>query len=720
MDTEDEFLMKANSDIAQICGAIIILWQKFLETVLGKEKIRQHLSRQRHFQRIKRFSEAFFIVERTRDSVLSPCDSSIEAYQEVSECLRKSAYLNLLPPLEVECIEFDGDLNSLPIVYEEHYQETARRGSGNSHSSQSDSNVSLTDVNFLVEESTDDNVEGSRRTSQGSLGQKYRSPDISATPTSPSAYSWCPESISSSSLKSSCLSSKKVSLKDKIFHNFKGDVENEYEEYVVPSGPFSRVNQKIAVRSKLKLKSRTVNFLRQLKKPQFGPSSNTVVLLGVKKLDSCHSVACGIAKSSRIPFALEKGIRHSQSTLSVMSTIYTEGSSTILNSESMPDLTSGYIPAPPPPLVMPKAQVLNGNLDNKSLSSELSREHLDKPPSSPSYLVPERICSKSSSTSHFIQTNKFTYNDTELANKYAVMKKINEKIVENGMNASNSLKVPSQREFSNVHLIDRMQPYKHSESIVSNQPMKFEDKSLFNNAEKKKGSKYEPPPPLSIISNDSNNLGGDTKTISNVCDICPPSPPVQFKDPPIDNDQYVPSSKAEKVSKTKKKKHQIEINTKTNSSWSNDSCLTSIICQGTLFFPKPPAQFGDDVVEISEETGQNQKKNSNTLIKVKESCSNSNENDFSEDIIEAEDTNAKTLQNNNPFFDSKCTIFEMLNDLSETNESYLSPFTSDAITVAPLSIGERQRSYSLNAENSSGEETPSIRRASVIGTEMIR
>ncbi|GFR27993.1 protein FAM135A [Trichonephila clavata] len=219
-----------------------------------------------------------------------------------------------------------------------------------------------------------------------------------------------------------------------------------------------------------------------------------------------------------------------------------------------------------------------------------------------------------------------------------------------------------------------MQPYKHSESIVSNQPIKFEDKSLFNNGEKKKGSKYESPP-LSINLNNSNNLGGDAKTSSDVCDICPPSPPVQFKDPPIDNDQFIPSSKTEK--------------------------------------------FGDDVLETSEETSQNQKKNSNTLIKVKESCSNSKESDSSKNIIE-EDTNAKTLQNNNSFFDSKCTIFEMLNDLSETNESYLPPFTSDAITVAPLSTGERQRSYSLNAENSCGEETPSIRRPSVIGTEMIR
>lgn len=59
----------------------------------------------------------------------------MEAYQEVSESLRKSSYLNLLPPLEVECVEFDGDLNTLPIFYEEQYQEIVRRDSNNSHSS---------------------------------------------------------------------------------------------------------------------------------------------------------------------------------------------------------------------------------------------------------------------------------------------------------------------------------------------------------------------------------------------------------------------------------------------------------------------------------------------------------------------------------------------------------------------------------------------------------
>ena len=75
MEQEEEFLMKASNDITNICGALIVLWQKFLETVVGREKVRQHLSKQRHFQRVKRFSEAFFIIERPRDSALAPCDS---------------------------------------------------------------------------------------------------------------------------------------------------------------------------------------------------------------------------------------------------------------------------------------------------------------------------------------------------------------------------------------------------------------------------------------------------------------------------------------------------------------------------------------------------------------------------------------------------------------------------------------------------------------------
>lgn len=48
---------------------------------------------------------------------------STQLFHEVTEALRRSRYLALLPPLEVECAELDGDSNNLPVIYEEHYQD---------------------------------------------------------------------------------------------------------------------------------------------------------------------------------------------------------------------------------------------------------------------------------------------------------------------------------------------------------------------------------------------------------------------------------------------------------------------------------------------------------------------------------------------------------------------------------------------------------------------
>ncbi|XP_035217336.1 protein FAM135A-like isoform X2 [Stegodyphus dumicola] len=709
MDSE-EFLMKANSDIAQICGALILLWQKFLETVIGNEKVRQHLSRQRHFQRVKRFSEAFFIIERSRDSALAPCDSSVEAYQEVSECLRKSSYFNLLPPLEVECLEFDGDLNSLPIVYEEHYQETARRGSSNSQSSQSESAVSLTDVNFLVEENIEEGTEAVRRNSQGSLGQKYRSPDISATPTSPSAYSWCPESMvsSSTSAKSNCIPSKKLSLKEKIMNNFKAEFDSDYDENVLPASSLSRASHKINVRSKINLRSRTVNFLRQLKKPQFNHNP-TVVLLGVKKLDSYCSVASGSNKSSRMPFALDSGIRHSQSTLSVMSTLYAEGNVSIPNSESMPDLTSGFVPPPPPPPTQ-KPRLKNTDSEKASESSLQNQGTL-----------PCSLCSAKNDIEDKIKCSHI-HSMSAMHTEPEKHKRNDDSVFEN-LNDAHSDFTPSDpfKDTCGVPSISSVkeQMNKQSEYIVSSQPLKSGGETIFNRVVKEKSHKSNSLVPLSIASEESNTSTGEVVFNSNICDICPPSPPVQFKDPPDMGAEKISSTKNGKSSKVVKKVSPVDVYAKSNFPWPNDNCLTSIICQGTLFFPKPPAQFGDETVKTNKTKEDNSENSSSeTISSAEEPSSSCKEIEYSpKNAGDVEINSSKFFE----FIDTKCTIMEMLSDLSESDNSYLPADSDEGIAEVSLnSSTERQRSCSLfNTNVSSGEDTPSIRRASVIGTEMI-
>ncbi|CAG2182521.1 unnamed protein product, partial [Oppiella nova] len=72
-------------------------------------------------QRIKRFSEAFFCIEKQKKHLHSICDNNTTVFTEVSDSIRKSPYLTLLPPCDVECVALDGDSTTLPIIYEEKF-----------------------------------------------------------------------------------------------------------------------------------------------------------------------------------------------------------------------------------------------------------------------------------------------------------------------------------------------------------------------------------------------------------------------------------------------------------------------------------------------------------------------------------------------------------------------------------------------------------------------
>ena len=70
--TEEEFLEIAYSDISQLCGELIVLWNNFINLFIGKSEISQHLARLHHHQKVKRFSEAFFLIGTfTKKSTLS-------------------------------------------------------------------------------------------------------------------------------------------------------------------------------------------------------------------------------------------------------------------------------------------------------------------------------------------------------------------------------------------------------------------------------------------------------------------------------------------------------------------------------------------------------------------------------------------------------------------------------------------------------------------------
>ena len=92
--SQDQFL---GLDFSYSKMTLVMLLQLYLFT--GRQEISQHLARVHHHQRVKRFSEAFFLVDQPRKSALECVEAKYNRYASLSENLRTSEYLMTLPPL---------------------------------------------------------------------------------------------------------------------------------------------------------------------------------------------------------------------------------------------------------------------------------------------------------------------------------------------------------------------------------------------------------------------------------------------------------------------------------------------------------------------------------------------------------------------------------------------------------------------------------------------
>lgn len=89
-DCEEEFVAAANNEIGQLCAQNVLLWRQLLDMFAGSEPVRLMLAQQHHAYRVRRFAEAFYVVNHPRPAMANCNDADVHTYLYVTEALRKS------------------------------------------------------------------------------------------------------------------------------------------------------------------------------------------------------------------------------------------------------------------------------------------------------------------------------------------------------------------------------------------------------------------------------------------------------------------------------------------------------------------------------------------------------------------------------------------------------------------------------------------------------
>ncbi|NXC45377.1 F135B protein, partial [Penelope pileata] len=123
LSNPEKIAEQISKDLAWLCSHLLALWTQFLEVATLHPEVTAYLTQEHHMLRVRRFSEAFFYTEHKKLAVLTFQEGLIQSHAQISTEIRNSEYFTSMPPLPAECLDIDGDWNTLPVIFEDRYMD---------------------------------------------------------------------------------------------------------------------------------------------------------------------------------------------------------------------------------------------------------------------------------------------------------------------------------------------------------------------------------------------------------------------------------------------------------------------------------------------------------------------------------------------------------------------------------------------------------------------
>ncbi|KFO97206.1 Protein FAM135B [Calypte anna] len=123
LSNPEKIAEQISKDLAWLCSHLLALWTQFLEVTTLHPEVTAYLTQEHHMLRVRRFSEAFFYTEHQKQAVLTFQEGLIQSHGQISTEIRNSEYFTSMPPLPAECLDIDGDWNTLPVIFEDRYMD---------------------------------------------------------------------------------------------------------------------------------------------------------------------------------------------------------------------------------------------------------------------------------------------------------------------------------------------------------------------------------------------------------------------------------------------------------------------------------------------------------------------------------------------------------------------------------------------------------------------